>query len=303
MADVDRQLSLADQPIEAQSGVWRDYVQLAKLRLNSLVVVTTLFGYLLASGSLPDISRLALVMIGAGLAAIGSGALNQYLERELDHLMRRTADRPLAAGRLPDVHALLFGTICLVAGVLLLAMCVNLLSSFLCVLTAVVYLFAYTPLKLKGPVAALVGAISGAMPPVIGWTAALGELSVGAWVLFSILFMWQLPHFFAIAWIYRDDYRKAGMPMISHLDRDGLRTAQQIIMCTLNLMFVSLLPVAIGLADGVYFFEALVLGTAFLALGVRFAQRRTLSRARHVLFGSLVYLPSLLILWLIAALK
>ncbi len=160
--------------------------------------------------------------------------------------MKRTADRPLPAGRLRALQVLLFGSTCVVSGILLLAIWVNLLSAFLCVVTAVAYLFAYTPLKLKGPVATLVGAVPGGIPPMIGWAAARGELSVGAWVLFGILFTWQLPHFFAIAWIYRDDYRKAHMPMISHLDRDGLRTAQQIIMCTLNLLFVSLLPAAVG---------------------------------------------------------
>ena len=302
MADFDQQLSVLE-PVGLRSGAWRDYAQLAKLRLNGMVLVTTLAGYLLAGGGLADPVVLLAALVGAALAAIGAGALNQYLERDTDRLMKRTADRPLPAGRLTALQVLLFGSTCVVFGVLLLAMWVNLLSAFLCVVTAVAYLFAYTPLKLKGPVATLVGAVPGGIPSMIGWAAARGELSVGAWVLFAILFTWQLPHFFAIAWIYRDDYRRAGMPMISHLDRDGLRTAQQIIMCTLNLLFVSLLPVAIGLADGVYFFEALVLGTAFLALGVRFARRRTLSRARHVLFGSLVYLPSLLLFWLIAALK
>ena len=302
MADFDQQLSLPDSAA-ARVGAWRDYVQLAKLRLNGLVLVTTLAGYLLAGGGLADPIVLMAAIVGAGLAAIGAGALNQYLERDVDRRMKRTADRPLPAGRLSGQQALVFGSTCVAGGVLLLALRVNLLSGFLCALTAVAYLFVYTPLKFKGPVATLVGAVPGGIPPLIGWAAARGELSVGAWVLFAILFTWQLPHFFAIAWIYRDDYRRAGMPMISHLDRDGLRTAQQIIMCTLNLLFVSLLPVAIGLADGVYFFEALVLGTAFLALGVRFAQRRTLSRARHVLFGSLIYLPTLLIFWLIAALQ
>ena len=302
MADFDQQLSVLE-PVGLRSGAWRDYAQLAKLRLNGMVLVTTLAGYLLAGGGLADPVVLLAAIVGAALAAIGAGALNQYLERDTDRLMKRTADRPLPAGRLTALQVLLFGSTCVIFGILLLAMWVNLLSAFLCVVTAVAYLFAYTPLKLKGPVATLVGAVPGGIPPMIGWAAARGELSVGAWVLFAILFTWQLPHFFAIAWIYRDDYRRAGMPMISHLDRDGLRTAQQIIMCTLNLLFVSLLPVAIGLADGVYFFEALVLGTAFLALGVRFARRRTLSRARHVLFGSLVYLPSLLLFWLIAALK
>lgn len=302
MADFDQQLSLLE-PVAAGSGAWRDYVQLAKLRLNGMVLVTTLAGYLLAGGGLADPIVLLAAIVGAALAAIGAGALNQYLERDADRLMKRTADRPLPAGRLTALQVLVFGSTCVVFGILLLAMWVNLLSAFLCVVTAVAYLFAYTPLKLKGPVATLVGAVPGGIPPMIGWAAARGELSVGAWVLFGILFTWQLPHFFAIAWIYRDDYQKAQMPMISHLDRDGLRTAQQIIMCTLNLLFVSLLPVAIGLADEVYFFEALVLGAAFLALGVRFALQRTLSRARHVLFGSLVYLPLLLIFWLIAALK
>ncbi len=302
MADFDQQLSLPDSAA-TRVGAWRDYVQLAKLRLNGLVLVTTLAGYLLAGGGLADPIVLLAAIAGAALAAIGAGALNQYLERDADSLMKRTADRPLPAGRLTAIQVLLFGSTCVVCGILLLALRVNLLSAFLCVITAVAYLFAYTPLKLKGPVATLVGAVPGGIPPMIGWAAARGELSVGAWVLFGILFTWQLPHFFAIAWIYRDDYRQAEMPMISHLDRDGLRTAQQIIMCTLNLLFVSLLPVAVGLAGAVYFFEALVLGAAFLALGVRFARRRTLSRARHVLFGSLVYLPLILLFWLIAALK
>ncbi|MCH8965475.1 MAG: protoheme IX farnesyltransferase [Planctomycetes bacterium] len=302
MADFDQRLSLLE-PVGLRSGAWRDYAQLAKLRLNGMVLVTTLAGYLLGGGGLADPVVLLAAIVGAALAAIGAGALNQYLERDTDRLMKRTADRPLPAGRLTALQVLLFGSTCVVFGILLLAMWVNLLSAFLCVVTAVAYLFAYTPLKLKGPVATLVGAVPGGIPPMIGWAAARGELTVGAWVLFAILFTWQLPHFFAIAWIYRDDYEQAQMPMISHLDRDGLRTAQQIVMCTLNLLFVSLLPVAIGLADGVYFFEALVLGTAFLALGVRFAQRRTLSRARHVLFGSLIYLPTLLIFWLIAALQ
>ena len=302
MADFEQHLSFPT-PVTARRGAWRDYVQLAKLRLNGLVLVTTLAGYLLAGGGLANPVTLLAAIAGAALAAIGAGALNQYLERDADRLMKRTADRPLPAGRLTALQVLFFGSTCVVLGILLLALWVNLLSAFLCVVTAVAYLFAYTPLKLKGPVATLVGAVPGGIPPMIGWAAARGELSVGAWVLFAILFTWQLPHFFAIAWIYRDDYQKAHMPMISHLDSDGLRTAQQIIMCTLNLLFVSLLPVAVGLADGVYFFEALVLGTAFLALGVRFAQRRTLSRARHVLFGSLVYLPVLLLFWLIAALK
>ena len=245
MADIDHQLNLADLPAPASRALWREYVQLAKLRLNSMVLVTTLFGYCLASGDLRDVGRLICVMVGSALAAIGASALNQYLERDADRLMDRTADRPLSARRLGHRQALLFGACCVMAGVLLLATQVNLLAGFLCAITAAAYLFVYTPLKFKAPVSTLAGAVPGALPPLIGWAGAQGELSVGAWVLFSILYSWQLPHFFAIAWIYREDYRRAGMPMISLVDRDGLRTGLQIVMCCLNLLFVSLLPTAI----------------------------------------------------------
>lgn len=299
MADIDRQLRLTDSLVCPRSRMWRDYAQLTKLRLNSLVLLTTMIGYLLGSGSWTDLPRIFFVLVGVGLAAIGAGALNQYLERDVDALMRRTADRPLPAGRMASHHALAFGAACVIGGVLMLVVGVNLLSGFLCALTAVAYLFAYTPLKRLGAVSTLVGAIPGAFPPLIGWAAARGELTVGAWVLFAILFTWQLPHFFAIAWIYREDYRRAGMAMISVTDEDGSRTAQQIIMCSLNLLFVSLLPVAIGQAGAAYFLAAALLGAAFLTLAVRFACDRSLARARQVMYGSLIYLPCVLSLWLL----
>lgn len=298
MADIEHQLNLADPPPPASRALWREYVQLAKLRLNSLVLVTTLFGYCLASGDLRDVGRLICVMLGSALAAIGASALNQYLERDADRLMDRTADRPLSARRLNNRQALLFGAFCIIAGVLLLAARVNLLAGFLCAITAAAYLFVYTPLKFKAPMSTLAGAVPGALPPLIGWAGAQGELSLGAWVLFSILYSWQLPHFFAIAWIYREDYRRAGMPMISLVDRDGLRTGLQIVMCCLNLLFVSLLPTAIGAAGTTYFFAALLLGLVFLGLGLRFAAQRSRARARHVLYGSLIYLPCVLSFWL-----
>lgn len=298
MADIEHQLGLVDRPPQAARALWREYVQLAKLRLNALVLVTTLFGYCLASGDLRDVGRLMCVMVGSALAAIGASALNQYLERDADRLMHRTADRPLSARRLGKRKALLFGALCVVAGVLLLANRVNLLAGFLCAITAASYLFVYTPLKFKAPVSTLVGAVPGALPPLIGWAGAQGELSVGAWVLFSILYSWQLPHFFAIAWIYREDYRRAGMPMISLVDRDGLRTGLQVVMCSLTLLFVSLLPTAVGLAGATYFLAALLLGVVFLGLGVRFARQRSTARARHLLYGSLIYLPCVLALWL-----
>lgn len=298
MADIEHQMDLADQPPQASRALWREYVQLAKLRLNSLVLVTTLFGYCLASGDLRDVGRVICVMVGSALAAIGASALNQYLERDADRLMERTADRPLSARRLSNRKALLFGAFCVIAGVLLLAAGVNLLAGFLCAITAAAYLFVYTPLKFKAPVSTLAGAVPGALPPLIGWAGAQGELSVGAWVLFSILYSWQLPHFFAIAWIYREDYRRAGMPMISLVDSDGLRTGLQIVMCCLTLLFVSLLPTAIGVAGMTYFFAALLLGLVFLGLGVRFAVQRSRNRARAVLYGSLIYLPCVLSFWL-----
>ncbi len=179
MADFEQHLSFPT-PVTARRGAWRDYVQLAKLRLNGLVLVTTLAGYLLAGGGLANPVTLLAAIAGAALAAIGAGALNQYLERDADRLMKRTADRPLPAGRLTALQVLFFGSTCVVLGILLLALWVNLLSAFLCVVTAVAYLFAYTPLKLKGPVATLVGAVPGGIPPMIGWAAARGELSVGA---------------------------------------------------------------------------------------------------------------------------
>lgn len=299
MADIDHQLRLADSLVSPRSRMWRDYAQLTKLRLNSLALLTTLIGYLLASGSWTDLSRIFFVLVGAGLAAAGAGALNQYLERDVDALMRRTADRPLPAGRIPSHHALAIGASCVIGGVLMLAVGVNLLSGFLCALTVVSYLFVYTPLKRLGAVSTFVGAIPGAFPPLIGWAAARGELTVGAWVLFAILFTWQLPHFFSIAWIYREDYRRAGMAMISVTDEDGSRTAQQIVMCTLNVVFVSLLPVAVGLAGVAYFLVAALLGVAFLTLAARFACERSLERARQVMYGSLIYLPCVLSMWLL----
>ncbi len=300
MADVN-QVALADRPLAAGVGAWRDYLELAKPRLNLMVLVTAGIGYLLASDGPPLILRGLCTLAGAALAAVGAGALNQVLEQDLDRLMRRTADRPLAAGRLSPARAQAFGSGCLIAGVLLLATTVNLLAAFLCVITAVTYLFLYTPAKRRMPACTLIGAIPGALPPMIGWAAAAGTLDAGAWMLFAILFMWQLPHFFAIAWIYRDDYRAAGMPMMSLLDDSGVRTAQQIVLCTLNLIFVSLLPIVAGLTGPGYLGLALTLGAAFLGLGIRFWSRRSAQRARQVMFGSLIYLPGLLGGWLVTA--
>ena len=205
MTNANTQLGNLD---EAPRSIWREYSVLAKWRLNAMVLLTTLIGYLLAGGGIIDLPVLLNAMVGAALAAAGAGAINQYLERNIDRLMYRTRNRPLVTGALTEHQVLQFGTICTCVGVLQLALFVNLLAAFLCALTAASYLFAYTPLKTRTPANTLIGAIPGALPPVIGWAAAQDALSTGSWVIFAIMFMWQLPHFFAIAWIYREDYRR-----------------------------------------------------------------------------------------------
>lgn len=299
MADADGRIGLLKQPTATRNSAWSDFLQISKLRLNLMVLVTALAGYLLASGSLENVAVVVNLLMGVVLAGVGASALNQYLEREADRTMERTADRPLPAGRMTDGQALAFGLTTLILGILQISLFVNLLAGFLCVLTAVSYLFVYTPLKRSSPICTLVGAIPGALPPLIGWSAAQGRLTAGAWVLFAIMFTWQLPHFFSIAWLYRRDYERAGQPMISVYDETGLKTAQHMVMSTLNLLFVTLVPTALGLAGFTYLVSAAVLGLCFLTLTIRFCIDRTNARARGVLFASLAYLPLVLLLWLL----
>lgn len=286
------------QPLAAPAW-WRDVAELAKLRLNAMVLLTVALGYLLAGQGFFEPAVFVHVLAGTALAAIGSSILNQYLERDIDRLMQRTAHRPLPAGRIAPSTALLAGAAVLMAGLIELVLFVNPLSAALCAVTIGSYLFVYTPLKRISPVSTLVGAVPGAIPPVIGWAAVDGRLGAGAWALFFILFMWQLPHFFAISWIYRDDYRRAGLPMMSMLDVSGERLAQHMSMCILNLIFASLVPVALHLAGGLYFFGALAAGLGFLFFALMFWKRRSIARARGVLFASLVYLPMVLGAWLL----
>lgn len=305
MADTTTHSPLIEDA-HVRPNTWRDYLELSKWRLNAMVLLTTLIGYVLAAGTINDWSALLNAMLGVWLAAVGASAVNQYLERSADARMERTRRRPLPDRRLGETQALQFGAMCLVGGIMMLALLVNLLSAFLCVLTAVTYLFLYTPLKRISPANTLVGAIPGALPPVIGWAAAKNELSIGSLVLFAIMFCWQLPHFFAISWMYRDDYIRGGMKMISGLDTSGRKTAQHMVMCTLNLIFVSLLPCIVRspghpLAGSAYFLVALALGLVFLTLALRFWFQRSPARARTVMLGSLLYLPALLVMWLLDA--
>jgi protoheme IX farnesyltransferase len=268
--------------------------ELVKSRLTTLVLLTTAVGFYLGWSGPMNFLRLFHVLAGTGLVASGAAALNQFLEREFDARMRRTAGRPLPSGRLQPGTVMLIGGVSSVAGLVYLAALVNLLTSVIGAVSLVSYLFIYTPLKRVTWLNTLVGAIPGALPPLMGWTAARGELSNQGWTLFAILAFWQLPHFFAIAWMYRDEYAKAGFIMLPNVDADGSRTAQQAISNTLALLLVSLFPYAFHMAGTVYLVSALLLGGVFLGCAIQFSRQLTLARARQLFLASIIYLPLLL---------
>ena len=278
---------------------WRralDFLELTKPRVVVMVLVTTVVGFYLGSHGAGDYARLLHTVIGTGLAAAGTLALNQFLEREVDARMERTRLRPLPDGRLQPIEALAFGAVITGAGVLYLTVAVGLLCGAVTAATVVLYLFAYTPLKLRSSLCVVVGAIPGALPPVTGWVAARGELGVGAWVLFAILFLWQLPHTLAIASLYREDYARAGIRVLPVVDPEGTSTERQIVTGCLALLGVGLLPTLIGLTGPVYFFGAFTLGIFFLGCGLAQALSRSAPAARRLLLASLLYLPTLLAL-------
>ena len=280
-----------------------DVVELGKLRLTLLVLVTVVVGYWAAVFS--DAATIAkpgvfwATLAGVLLTAAGGAALNQVLEREFDARMERTKDRPLAAGRMNADIALVLAALVTLAGVALLDRAVGRLPALLAALSALIYVAAYTPLKRLTTLNTFVGAITGALPPMIGWAAAAEQLDPGAWLLFGILFVWQVPHFLAIAWLYRDDYERGGYRMLGVGDESGEFTTLQIVMFCLVLLPVSLMPTLIGIAGQLYFFTALALGIGMLVLGLRLIRSRTREEARRLFFGSLVYLPCLLgmLLW------
>lgn len=272
-------------------GVFADLI---KARLTTLVLLTTLAGFYLGARSTLDLALMLRALLGTALLASGAAALNQLLERRQDALMKRTISRPLPAGQLQPETVLAFGAACSVAGLLWLALAVNPLTALVGLVTLCAYLFVYTPLKRMTWMNTLVGAIPGALPPVMGWTAARGELSLEGLALFAIVALWQLPHFFAIAWLYRDDYARGGFKMLPSVDPDGRRTAQQSVAYTLALLVVSVCPFALKLAGPVYLASALVVGGAYLACAIQFARQLTEGRARQMFFASIVYLPLLL---------
>lgn len=269
---------------------------LVKARLTTLVLLTTAVGFYSGWNGPMNWFLLLNTLAATGLVAAGAAALNQLLERDYDARMRRTQNRPLPSGRLQPGTVAIFGGVASVAGLIYLALGVNLLTSVLGAVTLVSYLFIYTPLKRVTWLNTLIGAIPGALPPLMGWTAARNELSGEGWALFAILAFWQLPHFFAIAWIYRDEYAKAGFVMLPNLDADGKHTGRQAVSNALALLLVSLCPFAFKMAGTVYLAGAVALGAGFLFCAIQFSRQLTLPRARRLFLASIVYLPLLLTL-------
>ncbi len=273
-----------------------DYWALTKPRLNLLVVATSAAGYYLGGPSSPDLALMAQAVAGTALVAGGAAVLNQVYERDTDALMRRTRMRPLPDGRVMAGDARIFGALLSIAGLALLAARANSLSALLALLTLVTYLAVYTPMKRRSSLSTLVGAVPGALPALIGWTASRGRIDAGGATLFAIVFLWQIPHFMAIAWLYRDDYGKAGFPMLPVVEPDGRRTGRQAVVYSAVLLPASLMATLAGVAGTVYFAAALVLGFAMIALSVRFARERSEATARALFFGSITYLP---LLWIV----
>ena len=270
-----------------------DLAAMTKPGITLMVALTTALGFLLAGGTVLSL-QLAAALLGTCLVAAGASVLNQFWERASDALMRRTAGRPLPAGRLDPDLALLFGVTLGIAGLLELALAVNALTAALGAAALAGYVFVYTPLKKVSSLATVVGAIPGALPPMMGWCAVRGEIDLAAWALFGILFFWQMPHFLAIAWLCREDYARGGFPMLPVLDPGGTWTGRQSVLYGAALVPVSLLPSLLGLAGGLYFGGALALGLAYLGCALAFARRRSTPGARRLMLASLLYLPAVL---------
>ncbi|HTW22867.1 MAG TPA: heme o synthase [Candidatus Baltobacteraceae bacterium] len=283
--------------IPAYEKPWA-YVMLTKPDVTFLVVITTVAGFYLGSTGPMNWILLLHTVFATMLVAGGTAALNQYVEREMDAVMRRTAARPLPAGILQPREVLIFGVAAIVAGAAWLAIAVNTLASLVALATSLLYLGLYTPLKTRTPFSTAVGAVPGALPPLIGWAAARGSLGLGGWVLVAILFFWQFPHFMAIAWMYREDYARAGIRMLPVVDRSGDSTFRQIVCTSAILVWVSALPSVLGMAGKLYFFGALLLGMLLLQVGLWANRSRSNARAKWLMHATVVHIP-LLLAWLI----
>jgi protoheme IX farnesyltransferase len=271
----------------------KDYIALTKPRITWLILMSTGVGYFFGSRSGWHLLTLLHTLIGTALIASGTAALNQWYEREADAKMKRTQGRPLPSGRLTSRNALVFAIVISLAGFIELFLAVNALTGWLGLFTLLSYLFVYTPLKQRSPHSTTIGAIPGAMPPLIGYAAASGTLTWDAWILFAILFLWQFPHFYAIAWMYREDYERAGIRMLPVVEPDGESTAQRILLYSLILIPISLVPKFLSMTGNLYLAGALALGLLFLYAGVRVSFDRTRQQARRVLLASVIYLPVL----------
>lgn len=290
--------SVRETTIPVTERAWA-YVALAKPDVTFLVVITTVAGFYIASRGPLDWALLAHTLVGTMLAAAGTATLNQYTEREADALMRRTAARPIPSGVISPTEAFWLGSILVVSGVVYLSVLSNVLAAALTLATTVLYLGVYTPLKKITPVATFIGAFPGAIPPLIGWAAARGSLSLGAWILFAILFLWQFPHFLAIAWMYREDYARAGIKMLPVVEPSGDRTFRQILVTAAILVPISLLPSVIGITGIGYFFGATVLGMALLQVCFWAERSRTNVRAKWLMHATVIHIPVLLALMIL----
>src|SRR5262245_26564378 len=273
-----------------------DYVALTKPRLNFLVVASSAAGYYLGISRGVDPANMAAAVLGTALVAGGAAALNQLFARDTDGLMRRTRAPPLPDGRVPPVDAAVFGIALSAAGLVLLVARANWSAAVLALVTLVVYLAIYTPMKRRTPAATLVGAIPGALPPLIGWTAARGVVDWGGAVLFAIVFVWQIPHFMAISWLYRDDYAMARFPMLSVVDAAGHRAGRQAVLYSIALVPIAVAPAFIGIAGPIYAVAALAFSAVMLVFAVRFARLRDDASARLLFYGTITYLP---LLWIV----
>ncbi len=287
--------AIPERLLEARERL-QDYLELTKPRLTSLVLLTTAAGFWLGVRSPEQMALLWPLLIGTALSAGGAHALNQFMERAQDTLMQRTQRRPLPSGRLQPAEAQRFGLVVSGAGIVYLTLAVNGLTGLLSAICIASYLFLYTPMKRRTPLCTLVGAIPGAIPPMMGWTAARGALGPEAWALFMVLFVWQLPHFLAIAALFREDYARAGFQMLPLTEPDGAVTARQTVLYGLVLVPVSLVPTVMGLAGELYFYGALALSLTFLAVCVRAALWRSPQAARALFRASILYLPLVLML-------
>lgn len=277
-----------------------DYLELSKSRIVLMVLITTTAGFLFAARSV-DALLLLHTLVGTALVAAGTNALNQYVERDHDARMHRTRMRPLPAGRITPRAALLFSSAIAVIGTIYLGVAVNWMTALLGAFTLTSYIFVYTPLKRVSPICTLIGAVPGAVPPLMGWTAATGELSLGGWIIFAILFLWQLPHFMAISWMYRDDYARGGFAMLAVRDGEGAAVAREAILYTLVLLPVSVAPSLLGMTGAVYFVGASLAGAALLAATIRFFFDRQIKNARSVFMISNLYLLTVMLLLVVNA--